>query len=84
MSAVKVRVEQARAVEPFECASDVDAFIAPSGTRFDYRIAKIVEVHGHPTMWDEICFVRHIARRTAGVVRVLGVSLGGARRSSLL
>lgn len=74
-----VKVQSARCTEPFETPSDVDAYIAPSGARYDYRVAKIVEVHGNPTMWDEISFVRHVARRTAGAVRVLGISIGGGR-----
>lgn len=58
---------------------EIDAFIAPSGARFEYSGARIVSVHGHPTMIDEIMFVRHMSRRAGSGVRVLGISIGDAR-----
>lgn len=76
---MKVKVQRAVRGEPFlPCeGSEVDAYVTPSGARYDYRGPRIVAVHGRPTAWDEVCFVRHLARRAAGAVRVLGVTLGG-------
>ena len=72
-----VQVQSARASEPFVGAGDTDVFVAPSGAQYEYRGPRIVSVNGQPSFWDEVSFVRHIARRTAGQVRVLGISLGG-------
>lgn len=57
-----------------------DAYVAPSGARFDYQGPRILSVHGEPTALDQVCFVRHVARQSvAGVVRVCGIAMGGVK-----
>jgi hypothetical protein len=71
-----VQVEAARSVASGD-GREIDAYIAPSGARYDYSNGRCISVHGHPTMIDEIMFVRHMSSRARGV-RVLGVSIGDA------
>jgi hypothetical protein len=58
---------------------EIDVYVAPSGARFEYTDARLVRVVGHPTAIDEVKFAQHMARRSWGRVRVLGISLGGSR-----
>lgn len=65
------RVE--RASESYE------AYVAPSGARFDYQGPRILSVHGEPTALDQVCFVRHVARQAVDSVRVCGIAMGGVK-----
>lgn len=56
-----------------------DAYIAPSGARFEYAGRRLIRVQGHPTSIDEAKFVQHMARQDWVQVRVCGIAIGGAK-----
>jgi hypothetical protein len=56
-----------------------EAYVAPSGARFDYQGPRVLSVHGQATALDQVCFVRHVARQAVDCVRVCGIRMGGSK-----
>jgi hypothetical protein len=67
----------ARASRPV--VEQYDAFISPSGARFEYAGGRLLRVVGHPTAIDQAKFVLHMACHAPVSVRVCGITIGGAK-----
>lgn len=77
-SPVTAFVEKAPLVQGGD-GREIDAYIAPSGVRYEYSDGRVTDVCGQPTITDEVMFIRHMANRRAFGKRVLGVSMGGGK-----